>query len=296
MRSPTASARRSAARPGEPAPAPERAHLPDLTPTPLPVRLFRAGRLALHLVSGVLQVALFFPFCAKDLRDHAVARWSARLLGILNVRAVVTGGPPRSPGRHAVLVANHVSWLDIQLIHSVWQVRFVAKSEVRRWPVIGWLSARVGTLFIRRGRGRHAARINEAIHEAFRRGDAIGVFPEGTTSDGSELTRFHASLLQPAVDEDALVYPAALRYLDAAGNVCRQASYVGDASLLESMRMIFRQRTIVAELRFLPAIDAVGRTRRELAAAAQAVIAEALNLRVSDRKPEIAADPRDARR
>ena len=266
-------------------------NLSDRTKTPLPVRLYRAVSLLLHLFAGVFEVAFFFPFYGKSRRSRAVGRWSARLLAVLNVRTSMRGSPPVMGDRAAVLVANHVSWLDIQLIHSVWQVRFVAKSEVRRWPLIGWLSARTGTLFIERGKNRHAARINQSIHSAFQQGDAIGVFPEGSTTDGTQLTRFHASLLQPAVDERAMVFPAALRYLDESGNVNVSASYVGDTTLMESMRMIFAEKTILAELIFLPAIDATGKTRRELAAQTQAAIAAALNLSVSDKAPGISAGP-----
>ncbi len=261
----------------------------DRTKTPFPVRLYRAVFVVLHLFAGLFEVALFFPFYGKFRRDGSVSRWSSRLLAILNVRPSVHGSPPAIANRATVLVANHVSWLDIQLIHSVWQVRFVAKSEVRRWPLIGWLSARTGTLFIERGKHRHAARINQAIHAAFLQGDTVGVFPEGTTTDGRELTRFHASLLQPAVEEGAMVYPVALRYLDESGNVNVSASYVGDTTLTESLRMIFAQRAILAELIFLPAIDAIGKTRRELAAQTQSAIAAALNLPVCDRKPDISA-------
>ena len=261
----------------------------DRTKTPFPVRLYRAVFVVLHLFAGLFEVALFFPFYGRLQRARAVSRWSARLLAVLNVRPSVRGSPPVIANRAAVLVANHVSWLDIQLIHSVWQVRFVAKSEVRRWPLIGWLSARTGTLFIERGKHRHATRINRAIHAAFEQGDAVGVFPEGTTTDGRELTRFHASLLQPAVDEGAMVYPVALRYLDETGNINLHASYVGDTTLSESLAMILGQRTIRAELIFLPAIDAIGKTRRELAAQTQSAIAAALNLPVCDRKPDISA-------
>ena len=264
--------------------------------TKIPIRLYRAARVVLHLFAGLFEVGLLFAFYEKSRRRRAVGQWSARLLAILNVQPSVSGSPPANSDRAAVLVANHVSWLDIQLIHSVWQVRFIAKSEVRRWPLIGWLSARTGTLFIERGKNRHAARINQSIHAAFLDGDAIGVFPEGTTSSGRELTRFHASLLQPAVDEGALVYPVAVRYLDEAGNINVNASYVGDTTLTESMRMIFAERMIRAELMFLPAIDARGRTRRDLAAQAQSAIAAALNLPVSDRKPGISAGPPGAPR
>jgi len=268
----------------------------DRMKTPAPVRYYRAAFLLFHLFAGVFEVAALFPLYGNSRRRRAVSRWSARLLAIVNVKPVVRGAPPASANRAAVLVANHVSWLDIQLIHSVWQVRFVAKSEVRLWPLIGWLSARTGTLFIERGKHRHAARINRSIHAAFKQGHAIGVFPEGTTTDGKELTRFHASLLQPAVDERAMVYPVALRYLDASGNINLNASYVGDTTLLESMRMIFAEKTIRAELIFLPAIDAAGKSRRELAALTQSAIAGALNLPVSGRTPGLSGGPQGAPR
>lgn len=250
----------------------------DREPTPIPVRLFRATRLALHLLRGVLTVAILFPFYGSARRREAVGRWSARSLATINVVPRIHGTPPPADGRPRVLVANHVSWLDIQLIHAAWQVRFVAKSEVRGWPLIGWLSARTGTLFIERGSGRHAARINQSIHQAFVEGDAVGVFPEGTTTEGDRIGRFHASLLQPAVEEQALICPVALRYLDGAGDVSVAASYVGDDSLLHSIVAILRQRQIVAELHFLPPIDARGRSRRDLAALTRQAIAEQLGL------------------
>ena len=264
--------------------------------TPTPLRVYRAVSVLLHLFAGVFEVAALFPLYGNSRRSRAVSRWSARLLAIVNVKPSIRGAPPAIANRAAVLVANHVSWLDIQLIHSVWQVRFVAKSEVRLWPLIGWLSSRTGTLFIERGKHRHAARINQSIHAAFQQGHAIGVFPEGTTTDGKELTRFHASLLQPAVDECALVYPVALRYLDESGNINVNASYVGDTTLMESMRMIFAEKAIHAELIFLPAIDATGKTRRELAAQTRSAIAAALNLPISGKAPGISADPQGARR
>ncbi len=268
--------------------------LPDNTKAPIPVRFYRAVSLLFHLFAGMFEVAALFPFYGTFRRSRAVGRWSARLLAILNVKPSIRGTPPAIANRAAVLVSNHVSWLDIQLIHSVWQVRFVAKSEVRRWPLIGWLSAHTGTLFIERGKRRHAARINQSIHAAFQQGDAIGVFPEGTTTDGRELARFHASLLQPAVDERAMVYPVALRYLDESGNISASASYVGDTTLLESMRVIFAERIIRAELIFLPAIDATGQSRRDLAAQTQSAIADALNLPVSGTTPGKSAGPQGA--
>jgi 1-acyl-sn-glycerol-3-phosphate acyltransferase len=249
----------------------------DREEAPAPIRIYRYFRLLFHLLAGLLTVALLFPAYARERRWRAIQRWAAGILSILNVRLEVKGAPPAS-GRPLLGVANHVSWLDIYVIHAAWRVRFVAKSEVRDWPAIGWLSAKTGTLFIERGRHRHAAHINRAIHEAFALGDAIAVFPEGTTTHGTELRRFHASLLQPAVDENALVVPVALRYANADGSVDVTPSYVGDTSLMESIVAIVSQRQTRVELAFLTPIDASGRRRREVAAAAQAAVAKALRL------------------
>ena len=244
-------------------------------PAPALLRGWRSLRLLLRLLAGILTVALLFPFYGRGRRWRAVQRWSAGIVRALGIEVVVHGAPP--PG--AVLgVANHVSWADIQVIHSVWPVRFVAKSEVRGWPAVGWLAARTGTLFIARGRHRQAASTNQAIHRAFADGDAVMVFPEGTTTDGHSLLQFHASLLQPAVDEHVPVVPLALRYLDENGAIDTAPAYVGDDSLLDALRQMRARRCGRAELRFLPAIDGRTQTRRALAEASHAAIARALTL------------------
>ena len=204
-------------------------------------------------------------------------KWSRGVVRSAGVGVRVKGTVPEH-GARIMAVSNHVSWLDVQVLHSVWNVRFVAKSEVRRWPFIGWLSARTGTLFIDRANRRHAARINSDIHQAFADGDAVAVFPEGTTTRGDKLLRFHASLLQPAIDAQALIVPVAIRYTDDAGNRHPAAAYVDDMSLMESLAAIVRAPLICAEVHILPAIQTQGRTRRELAQASHASIAAALSL------------------
>jgi 1-acyl-sn-glycerol-3-phosphate acyltransferase len=259
-------------------------------PAPYLLRCYRYTRLLLQLLSGLLTVALLFPFYGRERRWRAIQRWSSGVVRALGIEVTVHGEPPR--GQRALLgVSNHVSWADIQLIHSLWRVRFVAKSEVRDWPAIGWLSARTGTLFIERGRHRHAARINRDIHRAFGDGDAIAVFPEGTTTDGRQLLRFHASLLQPAVDEQALVVPVALRYLREDGTADPAPAYVGDASLMDTLSAMVARRRIHAEVRFLAPIDAAGRDRRALALLAHEAIARAINPPTSGRPPGMCGDP-----
>ena len=124
----------------------------------LVTRGLRLARIVLHLLHGLLTATLFFPFFSKVRCRQEIKTWSCVLLRILRLQVHLHGTPARV--RPLMLVANHVSWLDIFAMNSVNPVRFVAKSEIRRWPVIGLLSARTDTLFIERGRRRDTARVN----------------------------------------------------------------------------------------------------------------------------------------
>ena len=175
-------------------------------------RYLRISRLALHFARGLVTSALVFPFVGAPQRRRTIQRWSRELLALLSVRLHVHGRPPPEGARPLMVVANHVSWLDIFAINAVVPVRFVAKSEIRRWPLIGWLCAQAGTLFIRQARRRDTARINELVAAALRAGEVFTVFPEGTTTDGSSVRKFHSSLLEPALAARAAVQPVAIRY------------------------------------------------------------------------------------
>jgi len=231
----------------------------------------------MHLASGVLTVLLLFPFLDRGEREKRLVRWAGRLLATVGVRVVMRGRPPSVRGGGALVVANHVSWLDIYVIHSLLPARFISKAEVRDWPVIGWLADKAGgTLFLERTRRSDAKRMNELMATHLRDGDCLALFPEGTTSDGRDLLPFYPSLFQPSVDAGAPVWPALIRYLDSTGAYSPAPAYYGDMTLLASLRRILREGAIVAEINFLPAISTRGLSRRELAAAAEAAIREAL--------------------
>ncbi|MBX3651146.1 MAG: 1-acyl-sn-glycerol-3-phosphate acyltransferase [Burkholderiales bacterium] len=246
------------------------------TTTSLPKRGMRLARVTLHLLHGLWTAAVHFPFYSISRRRTAVRRWSRKLLRILGVRLHVEGVLPSGDTGPAMLVANHVSWLDIFVINSALPVRFVAKSEIRSWPAIGWLSARTGTLFIERARRRDAARINGEIADAMIAGDVVAVFPEGTTTDGSRVLRFHGALLQPALIAGARVHPVALRFEDGGGDLCVAAAYDGDKSLWQTLLAIVAQPAVHARLWFLTPLTSGAGHRRELAAAAQQLIADRL--------------------
>ena len=124
-------------------------------------RWLRIARLALHVARGLLTAAFFFPFQTQAWRNREIRRWARRLLATAEVRLHVHGEIDEA--RPLMLIANHVSWLDIFAIQSVLPVRFVAKTETRRWPFVGWLSAKAGTFFIDQARRRDTHRINGLV-------------------------------------------------------------------------------------------------------------------------------------
>ncbi len=238
--------------------------------------MVRFSRFALHVVSGALTILFLFPWLEADERERRVQRWALGLLAVLRVRTVIRGRPPTVRGQGALIVANHVSWLDIHLIHGILPARFISKAEVRGWPVIGWMAESAGTLFLERSRKSDAARMNTLMAGHLRDGDCLALFPEGTTTDGSHLRPFYPSLFQPAVEAGALVWPALIRYLNADATPNPEAAYYGDMSLGTSLGKILRQPEIVAEITFLPAIASAGLARREVARLAEAAMQAAL--------------------
>lgn len=249
-------------------------------------RMFRLGRLLFHVMAGIWQAAVLFQFYPVARRDQIISNWSAQLLNILGV-SLKAGTPPQFE-HGALLVANHVSWLDIFVIHATRRVHFVSKHEVRNWPVAGWLAHRAGTLFIQRAKKHDTARINGEMHALLQNGAWVAVFPEGTSTDGRQLKRFMPSLLQPAVKEDLPVVPAALRYQTPGGEYTRAAAYIDDISFGKSLWQIAGEREIVARLDFGKPLK--NADRRALAEAAHQEIAMLLGLSAEGRAPELSGD------
>ena len=238
-------------------------------------RAYRLSRLGLHLLLAVIIAGLLLPNVNRVWGDRLIRYWSRRLLKILGIRVKVEPPPELQGG--ALLVCNHVSWLDIYLIFVAKRVHFVSKSEVRAWPVAGWLALQGGTLFLERGRRADTARVNDAMRELMQQGAWVGVFPEGTTSDGRGLKRFLPSLLQPAVELGCPIVPAALRYRTASGEYSPVAAYIDDMSIWQSLKRIVSEPRIIAELSFGEPF-APDAHRRELAMHAQSAVAAMLDV------------------
>jgi len=225
---------------------------------------WRLTRAVAHAASGWWTIRFTFPNLTQAERNARVQAWSRRMLELMGIKLVVQGTPP--PTGPVLLISNHLSWLDITTIHAARHVRFVSKSDVKGWPLIGTLSNGSGTLYIERERRRDALRVVHHMTEALRNGDLIGVFPEGTTSDGRGLLPFHANLLQASISSGAPVLPAALRFADAAtGETSQAPRYIDDDNLVVSLWNTLRAPPLLAIVRFGEPQDPHGRDRREWA-------------------------------
>lgn len=184
-----------------------------------------------------------------------------------------------------MLVLNHISWLDIFVVNASHPATFIAKSEIRSWPLVGSLCTGVGTLYIERGKRSEVRHARQTITKAIEHGVLIALCPEGTTTFGRSLERFHSALFQPALDAAATLQPVALRYLDVAGSHTDTAAYAGESSLMDSVWTIISTRRTVAEFNLLEPISTLGQTRRSLAEMSEAAIAAALGVPVPQRIP-----------
>lgn len=256
-------------------------------------RLLRLLRIILHGMRAWWILHVHFPRADNHRKNAHIQQWSRTLLRILGVHVQVSNAPASIAGP-CVLVGNHVSWLDIFLIYTQTPGLFVAKSEIRSWPLIGGLIEKVGTLFIERGRSHHARRMNAQIIETISAGRLLCLFPEGSTTEGNSLLPFHAALLQPAIEAHATLMPVALRYTTADGHLCTAASYAGETTLLQSVWRIVSERQLVAELHFLDTLDAAQTGRRALARTLEEMIAQRLNIPVNRKRTGRSDDPPDA--
>lgn len=231
-------------------------------------------------------VLCVFPICGEVARRRLKSSWAIALLDALGVE-VEADLTHLVPG--ALLVANHISWIDIYVINSVMPSAFVSKEEVRRWPLIGWLAARNETVFLRRGSRGHARIINQEIAEILNKGKYVAVFPEGTTTDGTHLLHFHAALLQPALAAGRPVLPVGISYWELDGQRSLAPRYDGDISMGQCARAILGRKRLIARIVTTPALGLNGEDRRQVAAQAREAISSAAGLPRPSSPPERSA-------
>lgn len=236
-----------------------------------PVRLARLLALIVVMLAGT-GVAASQPFLSLAGRARLTRAWFRALLAASGVRLVTTGASTLSTGRGTLVVANHVSWLDIPAVLAVEGMRVLAKSDVRGWPVLGAMAARGGTLFIDRRSLRRLPGTVADIAATLRAGQSVLAFPEGSTWCGRTQGRFYPATFQAAIDADAAVRPVSLRYRLADGTPTTVAAFVGADTLLSSVLRVVATRGLTIELDAGPAAVATGAARRGMATATAEVI------------------------
>jgi 1-acyl-sn-glycerol-3-phosphate acyltransferase len=254
--------------------------------TPLLVQVLRACQIVLHF--GVQWVAAItvVPWLSPARRRAFCERYALHLLNILNVRVVALGATPLGKGP-LLVIANHISWLDIFVLHSLRGWRFVSALGFAKWPFIGTIAKKIKTFFLRSGSLRDLQRVKNEVTEALKNGDDVAIFPERKTTDGDCVGHFHSSLLQAAIDAGVPVVPVAIRYRTADGNgngisalhlrsgVVRKDK---EASLWESLTVTLRLPPLRAEVTICEPIMVAGKDRLELTRSAREMIAKALGL------------------
>jgi 1-acyl-sn-glycerol-3-phosphate acyltransferase len=242
----------------------------------LVVRLVRIIRIIIHTVYGGFLGTVIMPSATAKQRNWIVSHWSRNLLNILNIELTRQGPLPDHDAVNTMFVGNHISWIDIHALNSVRAVRFIAKSDLKSWPIFGWLAKKCNTLFIEREQKKDAVRIIEEASASLKRGDCLCYFPEGTTTDGSELLAFKGSLMQAPINAGATIWPFAIYYPNNDGSPNTEMAFAGETTLVESIWKIVSLSKPKATLSFLPKISPHGHERRGLTIAARHSIATRL--------------------
>lgn len=230
--------------------------------------LWRLPALIVHVcLSLPLTLLMINPLCARlnlrgePLDQWAIRLWSRGLMRIFGLHVRRYGTP--LPGA-ALFVANHVSWIDITLLHSQRVVGFVAKSEISRWPLIGWLASRGGTIYHHRGNNDSLHGVMHQMVLRLQSGRAVGVFPEGGTSDGNTIRVFHARIFQPAVLAGVPAQPVALKY-GAKGCAQSLVAFAPNEQFLGNFWRLLGEPARAAEVHFLEPVAASEDGRRRMA-------------------------------
>lgn len=226
---------------------------------------YRIARIILHTLAGFFIASIMIPLSSKPRKLRLISWWCRYLIAAFNIKVIRYGHiPPTNQALHnTIFVANHISWADIHALSSTLPIRFIAKSEIKSWPIFGYLANKANALFIDRAK-RHDAALTVSIAAAsLQSGDNLCLFPEGTTTDGTEMKSFKSSLMQAAIQSEATIWPIAIRYPLENGSPNIAMAYAGETTLPESMQAVLQQKYPVVELHFLTPIYIAGLNKAE---------------------------------
>lgn len=221
------------------------------------------------LIVLVLQPAqLLVETRRQRVRAATMTSWARGMLAVLGIRRSVTG---QRPGRNVLFVSNHISWIDILVLMATAPGIFLAKDDVARWPLIGWMCRRTDTMFLQRGNARALAERMGSIRQALGKQENVFLFPEGTTTAGKEVRSFFPGIFQAAIDARVAVQPIALNYLEGARR-SDAVPYVDDNHFVKHFLRLLGTKSLTARITFLPVINTFNQDRRQLASLSHSII------------------------
>jgi 1-acyl-sn-glycerol-3-phosphate acyltransferase len=233
------------------------------------------------LLLGLFILLLLFPHWDYARQRQMIKRWSGWLLFSVGVvpqeLKLANALPLANVSGPVLLAANHVSWLDIFVINAIQPAHFVAKSDIRSWPLVGLLCDRSGTIFVERSRRTAVREVLQVMDDRLAKQGIVAVFPEGTTGDMYSLKPFHSNFLQAAVTSKASILPLGIAYKNTNGDIADAVQFIGETTFVASALRVMSQPKIVAHLMITPAIAVSGQTRHELCEITQQQISQALD-------------------
>lgn len=230
--------------------------------------LTKYARLIISFIEAFWILKIRCPRMSREEKWAEIQSWSQRTLRIMGVTVRVHSEQDFSAMFTApqLLVANHVSWLDVLVIQSLQPSVFVAKKEVRAWPVVGAIAQACEVVFVDRGSPSSARQMVANVTDALAKGYRVAGFPEGTSSEGLEVRMFHANLFEAAIEQSVDVHPVALRYTNTStGEHCQVAAFVGEIGFVESLHKVMCARSINVHLNIGKPLSPLGHSRRTLA-------------------------------
>ena len=228
---------------------------------------FKILQLLMHIVYGIGVITYHTVFKKRPANDPtfkaAFTVWYKQACKIVDLKIIVQGQPAEGP---VLMVANHISWLDILLLASVANPRFLSKAEIRKWPLVGWAGQQIDTLFIKRGQRSASAAASAGIAEGLAQGNRILIFPEGTTAEGKVVGRLHARLFGAAIETNSPVQPIVIHYTDDNddSHTSERIPFVGEQNLFSNVWLLLGCKNPTAYVYCLPTRDSAGQTRKAL--------------------------------
>jgi 1-acyl-sn-glycerol-3-phosphate acyltransferase len=240
-------------------------------------QLTRGLRLIALLFLGLAVLTFRFPMIDGDTQQAWIKRWSIWVSRTLGLKISVQGQIDPAI-KSALIVANHSSWLDIVVINSIQPAAFIAKAEIEKWPVVGSLVARSGTLFIERGKRSAVHKVLQDAVDRLKQGRFVAVFPEGTTNDGKGLLPFHGNLMEAAIRAGVPVQALAIAYRNSKGTLAKSVEFIGDTTFVASMLSVLADNDLRVTVTTLPSQLPLEYSRHELASQAKVRIEQTLEL------------------